>query len=198
MSSRFTLESFEAPDPKSAQLALDPEEFENARLAAFEKGYSAGWDDAVAAQDAEMTRLRADLGQNLQALAFTYHEARQNVLEALRPLLVDMTAKVLPMVARQALAPVVAEQLMPVAEKLSGQPVTVVASPAALPQIRGLLSGETRLPLSFIAEPSLAECQVYLRFADTETQIDLDGVIGAIGEAITTYFQVKQEEPHHG
>ncbi|MDD8023271.1 MAG: flagellar biosynthesis protein [Paracoccaceae bacterium] len=198
MISRFTLESFEAPEAKPTQLEIDPAEFEDARLAAFEKGYTAGWDDAAAAQDAEMTRLRADLGQNLKALAFTYHEAHQNVLDALRPLLVDITAKVLPSVARQALAPIVAEQLMPVAEKLAGQPVTVVASPVSLPQIRELLSDEKSLPLIFTAEPSLGDCQVYLRFADKETHVDLDGVIALISDAITTYFRVKQEDPEHG
>lgn len=198
MKHRIKLESFEATAPESDAFEIDQAAFEEARLAAFEKGYTAGWDDAIAAQDAEMTRLRSDLGQNLQSLSFSYHEARQSVLEALRPLLHDMAAKVLPAIARDTLGQLVAEQLMPIAEGLTERPVTVVASPVSLPQIRDLLSGERALPLAFQAEPSLGECQVYLQFAETETQIDLDRVIVAIREAIETYFTMETEDAAHG
>lgn len=198
MKQRIKLESFEPQGRVEGAIEIDQAAFEEARLAAFEKGYSAGWDDAIAAQDAETTRLRSDLGQNLQSLSFTYHEARQNVLDALRPLLVEMAAKVLPALARDTLAQTVAEQLMPLADEITVRPVTVVASPVSLPQIRELLASERSLPLVFQAEPSLGECQVYLRFAKAETRVDLDRVIEAIGEAITTYFSVEKEEAAHG
>lgn len=198
MKKSVQLESFEQTERSENAFEIDHAAFEEARLVAFEKGYTAGWDDAIAAQDAETTRLRSDLGQNLQSLSFTYHEARQNVLEALRPLLLEMTAKVLPAMARDTLGHVVVEQLMPLADKLTVRPVTVVASPISLPQIRDLLSQERSIPLAFRAEPSLGECQVYLRFSETETRIDLDRVIAAIHDAITTYFSAEKEEATHG
>ena len=198
--SRFRLESFEPDLPAETDplLALEPAEFEEAKLAAFEKGYTAGWDDAIAAQDAEAARLRADLGQNLQALNFTYHEARQHVLAALKPLLIDMCAKVLPVIARESIAPMVADQLTPIAENLASTPITIVANPASLPQIEALLNARDGLPLVFAAEPSLSEAQVYLRFAEEETRLDLDNVIALIGDAIRTYFQAAYQEQNHG
>lgn len=188
MTSRLRLESFEPRAPEDAELALDPAEFEEAKLAAFEKGYQAGWDDAVAAQNSETARLHADLGQNLQALGFTYHEARQHMLDALRPLLIDICAKVLPELARDSLAPVVAEQLLPVADNLISAPIAVVCNPVALPQIEEILATRSDLPLIFEPEPTLGEGQAYLRFSETETRIDLDAVVGAISQAVTTYF----------
>lgn len=188
MTSRLRLESFEPRAPEDAELALDPAEFEEAKLAAFEKGYQAGWDDAVAAQNSETARLHADLGQNLQALGFTYHEARQHMLDALRPLLIDICAKVLPELARDSLAPVVAEQLLPAADNLISAPIAVVCSPVALPQIEEILATRSDLPLIFEPEPTLGEGQAYLRFSETETRIDLDAVVGAISQAVTTYF----------
>lgn len=195
------LESFEPePAPPEPQIEIDPRAFEEERLAAFEKGYTAGWDDAVAAQEREGTKLRAELAQNLQELSFSYHEARQQVLGALRPLLVDIAAKMLPQMARQTLAQMVAEELAPLAEQATSVPVLVVANPVALPQIEAVMTDRASLPLVFQAEPSLGEGQVYLKFADTETRIDLDGVIGAIGAAIDTYFSADQdqEEAAHG
>ena len=195
---RLKLQSFEIAEVPSPQISLDPAEFEEARLAAFEKGYTAGWDDAIAAQDSEAARLRADLGQNLRDLSFTYHDVRQHVLSALKPLLEDMAAKVLPVVARETLAPIIAEQLAPLTESLASTPITVVSNPLAMPQIREILSAETELPLVFQAEPTLGESQVYLRFTETETCIDLDGVIALIQEAIATYFNTQSKEQAHG
>lgn len=197
--SRIHLESFEAePEPPAPQIEIDTGAFEEERLAAFEKGYTAGWDDAVAAQEAEGGRLRSDLAQNLQELSFTYHEARQQMLVALRPLLIDIAAKLLPAMARQTLAQMVADQLQPLAESLTSVPIAIVANPGSLPHIEELLAGRASLPLVFLPEPSLGEGQVYLKFAETETRIDLDRVIGLIGEAIQTYFSANQEEAAHG
>lgn len=197
--SRIQLEAFDAAEaPKPQQVEMDRGDFEEARLAAFEKGYTAGWDDAIAAQETEGTRLRSDIAQNLQELSFTYHEARQHVLAALQPLLYDIAAKFLPVLARETLAQMVAEQLSPIAESLTSAPISVVANPASLPQIEEVLAGQSSLPLVFVGEPSLGEGQVYLKFAETETRVDLDGVIALITEAIRTYFNTNQQEPAHG
>jgi hypothetical protein len=188
MSGRVTLESFEAEETEEQELALDAAAFEEAKLSAFETGYQAGWDDAVAAQNAETARLHSDLGQNLQALSFTYHEARAEMLDALRPLLFEICEKLLPQLAHDSLAGVVVEQLMPVAEGLTSVPIVVTANPVALSQIEGIVAHKTDLPLSFVAEQTLGEGQVYLRFSESETRIDLDAVVAAISHAVTTYF----------
>jgi len=195
MAQRLKLESFEPRQADDAAIEIEPVAFEEAKLAAFEKGYQAGWDDAVAAQNSETTRLHGDLGRNLQALSFTFHEARRHMLDALRPLLIDMTAKVLPEVARLSLPALVADQLMPLAEDLASAPVTVIANPAALPQIEEILTRDDTLPLAFASENSLSEGQVYLRFSETETRIDLDAVIATISQAVATYFNSSAEEP---
>ncbi|PTV95160.1 flagellar assembly protein FliH [Rhodobacter aestuarii] len=195
------LESFEVETaPQEPQIEIDPRAFEEERLAAFEKGYTAGWDDAVAAQAAEGAKLRAELGQNLQELSFTYHEARQQILAALRPLLMGIATKMLPEMARQTLAHMVVEQLEPLSEQATTVPIAVVANPASLPMIEEVMADRASLPLIFQAEPTLGEGQVYLKFAETETRIDLDGVIGAIGAAIETYFSANQDpqEAAHG
>lgn len=199
MKSRIHLESFEAePAARPEPFALDRGEFEEERLAAFEKGYAAGWDDAIAAQEAEGLRLRSDIGQNLQELAFSYHEARQHVLAALKPLLLEIASKLLPAMARQSLAQMVSEQLLPLAEAMTSVPISVVANPLSLPMIEEVMAGQSALPLVFVAEPSLGEGQVYLKFAETETRVDLDAVIRLITEAIHTYFSANQQEPAHG
>ena len=53
-----------APRPLVEASALD-----EAKVASFEQGYSAGWEDAAAAQEGDQTRIRADLARNRSELA---------------------------------------------------------------------------------------------------------------------------------
>ncbi|WP_343116379.1 flagellar biosynthesis protein [Ostreiculturibacter nitratireducens] len=166
---------------------------EELRLAAFEKGYTAGWDDAVAAQENEGSRLRADLARNMLDLSFSYHEARIHVLRAMEPLLQEMVAKVLPAVARQSIGPIVLEALGPLVAEIADTPIRVVLNPASLETVSSFLDPNGQIPLRFVEEANLGEGQVHLQFGDTETRIDLDGVISAISAAISAYFETQKE-----
>lgn len=196
--SRLKLEAFEKIESISEHIALEPVEFEEVKLASFEQGYSAGWEDAVAAQSAETTRLRGDLGRNLLQISMSYEEARCHVLEALDPLLRDMVSKVMPRIAKDTLPQIVLDHLRPLAATIASAPVTVIGNPASLPQIRELLTSQPDLPLQFIEEPSLSEGQVYLRTGKTEQRIDLDAVIHAIGAAIASYYRIETSENTNG
>lgn len=199
MARRLQLEVFDTPDRTGARVDPGQDEFEEARLAAYEQGYTAGWDDAVAAQDAEVARLRADLGRNLQDIAFTYHEAHSHVLRTLEPLLQDMVNKVLPAIARESIGHVVLDHLRPLARELTGAPITVVSNPSNRGVIERLLVAEAGFPLRFDEEPSLGAGQVYLRLGEAESRVDLDGVIAAISAAVSAFFRIeKHEERRHG
>ncbi|MCU9849479.1 flagellar biosynthesis protein [Defluviimonas sp. WL0024] len=199
MPRRVQLEVFELTDMTAERVELAQAELEECRLAAYEQGYAAGWDDAVSAQDAEVTRLRADLGRNLRDLSFTYHEAHSHVLRTLEPLLHDMVTKVLPAVARESLGQMVLEHLRPVAEELAGQPIAVVSTAANRAVLERLVTEAAPFPVSFREEPSLGDGQVYLRFGQEETRVDLDGVIDAISSAVSGFFQIeKHQEMRHG
>ena len=165
-------------------VVLDAMHLEETKLAAYDSGYAAGWEDAAAAQSSDQTRVQADLARNLQGLSFTFHEARQHVLRALQPLMSEMVGRLLPALARETLAQVVLEVLMPMAEKLADTPVTLVLNPAARPAVEALLEQATGLPLILTEEPSLSEGQIYLKFGDTETQINLDRATAEITAAV--------------
>lgn len=201
MPRRVQLEVFELTDMTDQRVELGQAELEETRLASYEQGYSAGWDDAVAAQDKEIARLRADLGRNLEDMSFTFHEAHSHVLRTLEPLLHDMVNKVLPAIARQSLAPMILEHLRPIARELSDVPITLLANPVNREVLERLVIADAPFPLTFQEEESLGEGQVYLKFGTgDETRIDLDGVIGAISSAVSGFFHIEkqQEERRHG
>lgn len=171
---------------------------EEAKLAAFESGYKAGWEDAAAALSEDQNRLQADLARNLQSLAFTYHEARDHVLGALEPLLKEMVARLLPSLARESLGQVVAEALRPLAAERADAPLTLVINPASRAAVEAVVAGNAGLPLEIEEEPSLGEGQAYLRFGTRETRIDLDRAIAEIIAAVRDFFALSKKEAPHG
>jgi flagellar biosynthesis/type III secretory pathway protein FliH len=163
---------------------------EEAKVASFEQGYSAGWDDAAAAQQGDQSRIRADLARNLQSLSFTFQDARSHVLQAIRPLILEMINRLLPEVAREALAPTVLEAVMPMADELADAPLTLILNPAVRGQVEDLVTQATGLPMVIEEEPSLPEGQVYIRFGTAETKVDLAQVTTDIAIAVRAFFNL--------
>ncbi len=194
------LEVFEtaAETDRSDLLVTDTGHLEEAKLASFEAGYSAGWEDAAAALSEEQNRIRADLARNLQGLAFTYHEARDHVLRALEPLLKEMVARLLPTLARETLGQLVVETLRPMAAERAGAPLTLVINPVSRRAVELVLAENAGLPLEIEEEPSLGEGQAYLRFATSETRIDLDRAIAEIIAAVRDFFALSRKEAPNG
>ena len=194
MARLLELETFDLPDdPLQATLMGDAQVAEM-KLHSYEQGYQAGWDDALGAQNDDITRLRTELGRNLAEMALSYRDARRHILAALEPLLDEMVAKVLPAIAHQAIGPMILEELRPAIEPLAATPVTIRTAPANVGMVEALLSQKTELPVEVVAEPTLGLGQAFLKTGAGEVQIDLDGVVEAIGAAVKAYFQTEHDE----
>lgn len=192
MARLLQLEEFDSTGARQGT-APSAAESEELRLAAYEQGYSAGWEDALAAQSADMARLRSELGHNLSEMAFSFADARGHVLASLEPLLRDMVNKVLPVTAHKALGHMILQELLPVAEGLTNAPILVRTAPQNREVVANLLASETRLPLQVVAEPTLGEGQAYLKLGATEMNVDLDGVIDAIATAVSAFFHIERD-----
>ena len=192
------LEVFESEMPVSAgqteTVVLDTGALEDAKLASFESGYSAGWEDAAAAQADDQTRVSADLARSLQSLSFTYHEARSHVLKAVEPLLRQVVSQLLPAIAKAALAAKVLEVLMPRAEGLVDAPITLMLNPAARSAIEDQIAKTSGLPLILVEEPTLGEGQVYLKLGDVEREVNLDRAVTEISAAVRGFFDLPGKE----
>lgn len=180
------------------QPLVEASQLEEAKIAAYEQGYSAGWEDASAAQQGDQTRIRADLARNLQSLSFTFQDARSHVLQAIRPLILEMTGRLLPELAREALAPTVLEVLMPMAEEMGDAPLTLVLNPAVRERVESLVAQATGLPIAIEEEDSLGEGQVYIRLGPQETTVDLTRVTRDITAAVRGFFNLSDQDGSNG
>ncbi|WP_202909519.1 flagellar biosynthesis protein [Alkalilacustris brevis] len=191
------LETFETRPMEGGEITLDADALEETRLAAFEQGYQAGWDDAAAAQSEDQETLRADIARNLQALSFTFHDARAHLLKGLTPLVDQICARVVPDVAASAIGAIVRESLQPHIDAAADRPVTIVLNPTSRPRVEGVLSAGPAPPYIISEEPTLGAGQVLLRFDDGGDQrIDLDAAVDEIASAVGAFFdQTGAEAP---
>lgn len=188
------LEVFETPDTLDGPALLMPEELEDLRLNAYERGYVAGWEDGSQQAMGERDQSRAAVERTAEQLAFTYHEARGHVLKALEPLFVAMVETVLPRAARASVVPLALEQLMPLAHATAEAPLVLRVPPGRRDDFRAALSGVVLPPLDIVETEDLAEGQAAFAFGPAETCIDLTHASLAIGQAIETFYSIQNEE----
>lgn len=194
----FPLEEFSTTAPANDPNPVLETSFEEHRLEAYEQGYKAGWDDATAAQSEEQTRISADFARNLQELSFTYHEARSHILNSLKPLFTEMVSKVLPELAQETLPRTIVEEVLSVASTQSEAEIDIVISPTNRPALEQLLEGQVTLDINIIEEPTMAKGLAYLRFSDSEKQIDLTSVLTGLTQLVESFFTQQEKVAING
>lgn len=173
-------------------------DLEAARLEAYEAGYRAGWDDALAAQSAEQDRIGEEFARNLRDLGFTYHEARAHVTSGVEAVLRTFLRTVFPTVLGEALAAHVEDAMAPHIDAAAGQPVRLRVCPADAPALRRLLVSVASVPCEIEEEPSLAPGQVHCALGAIERDIDLAGVVRATEDALDALNDINARILGHG
>ena len=176
---------------------LDESVLEDEKLASFEVGFQAGWDDALKAQSDSNSRISTDLAKNLQDTSFSYHEARAALIKSLRPLFTDVTNSLLPAVAREAMGAHIVEQLTDMSRSTLDQVIEITIAPKNVDPIEQLLNFAVPEPFVLIGDDTLNDGQVFLRIGADEREIDMEQVVTSIATTMETFFQHAQEDVKH-
>ncbi|MFP7675434.1 ABC transporter ATP-binding protein [Marivita sp. S0852] len=192
------LEDFGLPAVSSDHPTFSDETLENERLESFDKGYRAGWDDAIKAKIEDGASLSDGFAQNLQDLSFTYHEAHAQILSNLGPLFDEILQKMLPSLARDTLGGHIADQLSQLARDTGTVRIEIAVAPGAGDQVSQLLNeAASNLPISVTETPSVGEGQAELRLGSKEISVDLKNVADQIGEAVHAVLYDQTEDHAH-
>lgn len=174
------LEDFAAPhgrptgdDGSGKEPALAEEE----RLAAFDKGYGEGYDDASAAAEAERRRVGAALAGRLQDSSFTYHEARVAMVREVRELIAAIGDGVLPAMGREGFGAALAEAVGAEIEARAACPVAISVAPGAVELVAPLMPEVQGFEVELRGDPDLGEGQAVIGFPDGERELDMAPVI---------------------
>lgn len=175
-----------------------PEAAEDAKLESFEKGYQAGWDDAVAAHTTEQARAAAEVSQTLQELSFTYQEAYSKLALSIKPLMTSLVTTLLPKIAHEAVGLQIMAELETLLDSQRDGAIEITVSPENAAQVEELLADKPAIPFKIATDPTLSAGQIYLRADHDERHIDLDGVLSTITDAVEAFFENAQKEVKHG
>lgn len=183
----------EAPDP-----GLSEEAVEEQRLVSFEKGYSAGWEDAISAKDQESTRISATLASSLEDLNFTYHEAQAQLIESLDPMFKVLTSSVLPDAMSATFGHHIVDQLTDMARFQTDQAMQIVVSPSESHAIRALVAENISVPVKVQEDDTLAEGQAYLRVGASERELNSSALLESIHGSIDAFTYHVREDSQYG
>ena len=194
----FPLEEFSTRIISDDPTLTSNTSLEEHKLEAYEQGYKAGWDDAASAQSDEQSRITSDFARNLQELSFTYHQARGQILTSLEPLLKEMVSKVLPKLVRSNFQQIIVDEAIEIAKENSEAAIEIVIAPTNRPALERLLETKNNLSVSIVEETTMADGLAYLRFADNEKQIDLEGVLSGLSQTVGEFFEQHEKVTVNG
>ena len=179
MSIAHLLEDFELNDALHTKFSPlnEADVLDEERLMSFENGYTAGWEDAIKAQNETQRTLIETLNQNLGDLSFTYHEAVSKMTMSLEPLF-----KALESMAREQIS----------------QPVLLVVPAGVGKVLKPILDHEFSYPVQLVEEASLPPGKASLRVGTAESEIDCDALLQTISTAMQTFIQQENEDSQHG
>jgi flagellar assembly protein FliH len=185
----LVLEDFDRPPPAPVEQAPPPAaaaDLEEERLQSFEKGYSAGWEDAARAHAEEQDSISAEFGRALQDMSFTFHEAQAALMQEVEGILAGIVETVLPEALQPALADMIRARAVEAARQ-SGATVEVVVAPENVARVEALAEGRLAPPLRVVGEPALGGGQAFLRFGQAEEKIDLDATLADLSAAVARF-----------
>ncbi|WP_147111833.1 hypothetical protein [Tateyamaria sp. syn59] len=199
MSAAHLFEDFGEQKSKPADaVAMPIEMVEDQKLEAFEKGYQAGWEDAVAAQSETQGFVSSGLASSLQDASFEYHELRATMTATVETVIKSVTDIVLPKAARASLGAHVREKAQDMARVSLDKRVEIAVAPENEAAVRSVLNDDIPDPFLLVSDNLLAPSQVVLRTEQTEAEIDLDRTVADISAAVTSFFEAQTFEVNDG
>jgi len=178
---------------QTAQMVSD-ESLEEQKLVSFENGYTAGWDDAVGAQDRETSKISTTLANSLQDMSFTYHEAQSQLIESLDPMFKVLTSAILPDAMAASFGHHIVDQLTDMAKGQADQPMVISVASGEGAGVRSALTQNFSVEIKVRENPDLAPGQAYLRVGGLEREINSGALLDSIRESVDAFsFHVKED-----
>lgn len=194
MSIAHLLEDFDVNSLSNSRVFIfDEDTIEEHRLAAFEQGYSAGWEDAVAVRSDEHSRLSAELIKSLDDMSFTYHEALSGMSLSLEPMFHSLLSTVLPNSIEQSFLVKIVEQLRSMAVEQIGQPAFLSVPVGVGASVTPLLDREFSFPIQLVEDPAMPPGQATLKVGVSEREVDCSQLSDLINDAMSAFFVQTKE-----
>ncbi|SPJ24655.1 hypothetical protein [Palleronia abyssalis] len=178
--------------------AFDGERLEAEKLESFDKGYTAGWDDATEAVQRDTESRSQVFDTRLEELSFTFHEARAHVMRGLSPLIEAIVKTALPRLLHETLGPRLIEAFEDMAGDLSNPEIRVLTAKGEAAEVMRALGDKPRFPVEVLEEENLPEGVLQVRLGDKGREIDLGAMEQVLTDALFALDTHNEELLSHG
>ena len=149
----------------------------------YHHGYEDGFAVGVETANAEAEALSAQFVQSLNAIDFTYAEARSQLLASLEPLLLQIATKILPHCVESGFVGQLADILQQAAAQDAASAVTLHIHPSQQTALKSAAQN-TAAEVTIVTDPTLSEHAAWIKHGNEETLLNVDGLLDAIGETL--------------
>lgn len=173
---------------------ISDELHEEQKLVSFENGYTAGWDDALGAQESETSKISVTLANSLEDMSFTYHEAQNQLIESLDPMFKVLTSAILPDALAASFGHHIVDQLTDMAKGQTGQPLVITVAAGEASGVRSALTQTFSVEVKVREDSELSPGQAYLRVGNLEREINSAALLESIRDSVDAFsYQVKED-----
>lgn len=169
---------------------------EDLRLAVFEQGYSAGWEDALSAQIGQDRRATEAFVLALEDLNFPYQEALAQMIANTAPVIEAILHQIVPAQIADHLACIVWDEVETLLRDPAHNRVEIVAAPARIAFLEKAMP--QGVDATILADGSLDDDCVRLRVGPAERQIDMSHIARRIDRAVAAFRQQTESGKTHG
>ncbi|OUS37788.1 ABC transporter ATP-binding protein [Rhodobacterales bacterium 56_14_T64] len=188
------LEDFGNAGKVQPATTVSDELHEEQKLVSFENGYTAGWDDAVGAQESETSKISVTLANSLEDMSFTYHEAQNQLIESLDPMFKVLTSAILPDALAASFGHHIVDQLTDMAKDQTGQPLVITVAVGEAAGVRSALTQTFSVEVKVREDSELSPGQAYLRVGNLEREINSAALLESIRDSVDAFsYQVKED-----
>ncbi len=197
MSIAHLLEDFTLQVEGGTLHLLDEDALEEQRLAAFDHGYGAGWEDAIQAQEQSRGHISTELSKTLEDMSFTYHEALTRMTLSLEPMFQSLVQLVLPDSIDRSFAIRLSEQLRDMARDQIDQPMQILVPEGRGAGVESVLRPDMPQRPRVIEDPSLQPGQARLQVGISRREVDCTSLLASVAQAFESYmFEAKEAVSH--
>jgi flagellar assembly protein FliH len=181
-------ENFDANSNANTNVpTMSDDDLEDIRLAAFEKGYAAGWEDALKSQATENSRASNGMAHHLEDISFTFHEAREQFAKCSGEILRLISEKFLPEILHGTLGQHILQEIESILNSSAPDALTIFVPKGKKENFQNLLKLELPMSLYIEEDISLNDDQIALRVIDIEREINVNRTINSMLDAIDTF-----------
>lgn len=177
---------------------LSEDELEDFRLAAFEQGYSAGWEDSSVAQARDHKRISAEMASRLEDLSFSYHEASAGILASLEPVFTAIVERAVPSAMSEMFGQQIVAQMQALARDAVDVPAVITVPTGSGAAVTALIPRTLSMPVRVVEDPALKDGQADLKIGAEECEIDCTALMDAFREATAAFFHQNNKDVQNG